>query len=404
MARVTHAKPGGEHPNNGSREALDEFVRAVRTSIATEAPDPAVAIAFAAGWHAADAMSAAPAAEAGDAAGSDTLTLAGAMLRADIARLAERLAAAAQDEEVAALKRAIGRFETPGAREDAAAETDRRFGASLMAADFRLGKAFVLGCRIAELRESDPFDAGAFAQRFIGEHDGLEDALSQLATALPPNAGHSVRDSLNMWANALTEAGGMTTPRPSNELAALQSAHVSRQVEAWRTLLSGEKAGRDMLELPDYVGVAQGVADELGEVVRNGLKRFWGLVTTAVLLLLVGIGLIIILRDSAGFTAGLATVFASFGLTWKGLGASLGRAVAKVEQPAWSAQVDRAIAFAITGPLPDELVVRGAEGTLLWQLGKWRKEHERPVDQGGVTHAGGRVSPVESPAQPAPTP
>jgi hypothetical protein len=354
MAPVTQAEPGGEHPGDGTRDALEEFVRAVRTPIGTAAPDPRVAIAFATGWQAADAISAASGTETGDAEAQASLTLAGAMLRADLARLAEPLAAAAQDKEVTALGDVIGRFEASGERVAAAEEANRRLGASLMAADFRLGKAFVIGCRIAQLREPDPFDAGAFAERFVNEHGKLQDALSQLATALPPNAGHSVRDSLNIWANALTKDGVITTPRPSSELAALRSEHVSRQVEAWRTLLSGEKAGRDTLELPDYVGVAQGVAGEIGEVVRNGLKRFWRLLTAAALLLVIGIVLIIVLKDSAGVTAGLASVLASFGLTWKGLGASLGGAVARVEQPAWNAQVDRVIAVAITRQLPDD--------------------------------------------------
>jgi hypothetical protein len=384
MTSVTQAQPEAGAPgktNGKPQDAFDEFLRAVRTPVEPGRADRAVAIAFAAGWHAADALSAAAAAEAGDEAAQKTLTLAGTMLRADVAKLGDPLRTAAQD--IDGLMDAIAGLDVAGTRVAAAARVDEVFGAQLMAADFRLGKAFVLGCRIAGLRDAAPadgFDPHAFAARFVADHDRLQDSLSQLATALPPNAGHSVRDSLNMWATALTA--------DAEALKALRPDHVMRQVEAWRTLLSGEKAGRDTLELPDYVGVAEGVAEQIRQVIRRGLRRFWPLLAAATLLLLAGIALIVLLRDSAGVTAGIAAVITSLGLTWKGLGGSLGRAVAKVEQPAWAAQVDRAIAFAITRPLPAELVENADKGTLLGTLHAWRKDHARPSDQGTRMHAG----------------
>jgi hypothetical protein len=278
----------------------------------------------------------------------------------------------------------IDKLDVAGGRLAAAKEIDNRLGAQLMAADFRLGKAFILACRIAGLREHArpaTFDRHAFATALVAEHDGLQRWLQQLATALPPNAAHSVRDSLNMWASALTTNEDRPKPLPADKLRGLLPEHVHRQVEAWRTLLSGEKAGRDTLELPDYVGVAEGVANELRLVIRRGLAQFWWLLLIALLLLVGGIALIL-LQDSGGVEAGLVTVVASLGLTWKGLGSSLGRAVAKVEQPAWSAQVDRAIAFAISGALPDELFRNAGRKTMLEELQKWRKGHPRPADQG----------------------
>jgi hypothetical protein len=377
MTSVTQAKPeaGDTGKGNGKpKDALDEFLRAVRTPVEAGRADRAVAIAFAAGWHAADARSASAAPDHGDA--QATLTLACAMLRADVARLGDPLRAA--DQDVKALVEAIAGLEAAETRVEAADRVRDMFGAQLLAADFRLGKAFMLGCRIAALRDAAPaddFDRAAFAQRFVADHDRLQDALSQLATALPPNAGHSVRDSLNMWASALKTGD-------AERLKHLRPDHVTRQVEAWRTLLSGEKAGRDTLELPDYVGVAEGVADQIRQVIRRGLRRFWPLLAAATVLLLIGIALIVLLRDSAGVTAGIATVITSLGLTWKGLGGSLGRAIAKVEQPAWAAQVDRAIAFAITRPLPPELVENADKDTLGGMLHAWRKDHARPSGQG----------------------
>jgi hypothetical protein len=323
------------------RDALEELVRAVEAP--GPVPDPRVAVACAAGWHAADAIAA-----GGDEA---VLELPRALLRADVSKLSDPLVAARQD--VAGLESAIA-----GDAETAALQ----FASRLTAADFRLGKAFNLGCRIGRLREAA--DPRAFADRLAAEHDALRDWLTQLATALPPNAGHSVRDSLDMWAAALAGASDLSSVRPDD---------IRAQLESWRTLLSGEKAGKDALELTDYVSAAEGVADELGRVVRRAVARFAPWIAVAVVLIVAGVVLTVLMRHTAGVTAGLATIVATLGVTWKGLGGSVGRALAKVEQPAWAAQVDRAIAFAITRPLPSELLSHAPRGTLLWRLGQWRR-------------------------------
>jgi hypothetical protein len=377
---VTFLRMANETP----QAALDEFVRAVRTPVEGGRADPNVAAAFAAGWHAADARSSAADVDRHptDDDAKRTLELARSMLKADVARLKEHLAAA--EQPVDEVSKQIDRLEGDTGRLAAAEEIDRRLAAQLMAADFRLGKAFMIACKIARLREfarPATFDRHEFAKALLAEHDDLQRWLQQLATALPPNAAHSVRDSLNMWANAVTTNEDRPKPLPADDLTGLLPEHVHRQVEAWRMLLSGEKAGRDTLELPDYVGVAEGVANELRVVIRRGLKRFWWLLGIALALLALGIALIL-LQVSGGIEAGLATVVASLGLTWKGLGSSLGRAVAKVEQPAWSAQVDRAIAFSITVALPDPLIKNASDKSLLKELEKWRKDNTRPTDQG----------------------
>jgi hypothetical protein len=102
------------------------------------------------------------------------------------------------------------------------------------------------------------------------------------------------------------------------------------------------------------------------------------------ILVLVGLGVagIVVWQHTAGSAAGIASILTALGLTWKGLGGSLGRAVARVEEPAWDAQVDRAIAYAITSPLPDALLADAPKKTLVAGLRKWRNQHARPPDQG----------------------
>ena len=121
MTSVTQTKPEAADAGKGNgkpKDALDEFLRAVRTPVEPGRADRTVAIAFASGWHAADARSASAAVDAGDGEAQQTLTLAGAMLRADVARLGEPLRAAAQDVE--ALMQAIDGLEAGQSRAEAA--------------------------------------------------------------------------------------------------------------------------------------------------------------------------------------------------------------------------------------------------------------------------------------------
>jgi hypothetical protein len=340
------------------QEALEELAKAVAKP-AGPTPDPEVALAFATGWHAGEAITAGP-------EGATRAT----QLRADAARLRQRLDAAEQD--AAALKAAIDAL---GAQADGAAEQAAgTFGAQLLATDFRLGKGFELGRDLAELTTAPTFDAATFRTALLARHDTIHDRLSQLATVLPPNAAHSVRDSLNMWAAALDGATQLEDK--------LHPDDVKTQGERWRSLLSGEKAGKDTLELGDYVGVGEGMVKQLRTLAVNALKKMWPYLAAAVVLVVLGVIAIVVWQHSAGSAAGIASILTALGLTWKGIGGTVGRALAKVEQPAWDAQVDRAIAYAVSRPLPDALVPDVDASTLLAGLRRWRDNHARPADQG----------------------
>jgi hypothetical protein len=360
VATDVHA---GKDPGK-PQDALEELVRAVAKP-AGPTPDPDVPVAFAAGWHAGEAMLAAK-----DADGA-RIELLCAQIRGDVSHLRKRLTAVEQD--LAGLGEAIDALAHAPADTAAADTVGTRFGAQLLAADFKLGKGFSLGRAIAMLFSGHEFAAAGFRTQLLADHDALQDWLSQLATALPPNAGHSVRDSLNMWGAALAD---------DQRVGALRQEQVVQQGERWRSLLSGEKAGKDALELTDYVGVAEGVVMEIRSLARRALREMWGLVLAVVVLFVAGVAAIVIWQHSAGSAAGIASIVTALGLTWKGLGNSLGRAIARVEQPAWDAQVDRAIAYAITRSLPDDLVGQPPKGTLLGGLHEWRRHHARPPDQG----------------------
>jgi hypothetical protein len=355
--------PADDHSDKGPgkpTDALEELAHALVKRVSAPAPDPDVAQAFVTGWHAGEAIVA-----GADAGRSE---LAQDQIRADLAHLAKRLQDAGQDATKIAT--AITGLGGPPAARGAAADS---LGWILLAADFKLGKGFSLGRGIAVLFSGDAFSATGFRDELVKQHDTLSDLLSQLATALPANAGHSVKDSLDMWTEALAKR---------KDLSALQRDDVVRQGARWRSLLSGEKAGKDTLELTDYVGVAEAMVAQIRSLAHRALKGLWVYILIAVVLLVAGLAAIVFSQKTAGSAAGVVSVLTALGLTWKGLGGSLGRAVARVEQPAWDAQVDRAIAYAISSPLPAALLADAPDQTLLEGLAKWRKEHARPLDQG----------------------
>ena len=128
-----------------------------------------------------------------------------------------------------------------------------------------------------------------------------------------------------------------------------------RQGTLWRALLSAEKLGGDMLEISNYVRAAESLVVRMRDLALHFISRFRLMFALIAALFAGGVILIVAVPDSASSVAGIASIAASLGLTWRGVGGSLGRAIAKVEQPAWEAQLDIAVADAIT-LLPEDLL------------------------------------------------
>jgi len=164
--------------------------------------------------------------------------------------------------------------------------------------------------------------------------------IDDLSSALAPHAGHSVRASLLEWQKS---ADGPAAPESDETWLAL-----ARQGELWRALLTGEKLGRDMLEIDDYIDAADRLSRRMREVAVRLAKRFPEVVIGVVLLFAIGITIIAVTDSAAAIAAGAGTVLASLGLSWRGLGKSLGELGGKLEQPLWGAELDNAITQAIT--------------------------------------------------------
>ena len=159
--------------------------------------------------------------------------------------------------------------------------------------------------------------------------------LTALASKLPANAAHATDNSLRLWSASLS-AGGEEA-----------AEDLLRQGRRWHDVLAGEVSGKDGLRLTDYIGAADSVAGKLWQTARQVAARFRVWLIVAVVLALVGLGLVIWGAKGA-LGAGIATLLATFGLTWKGIGEFFGRAAAKGEDQLWDAEIDWAIAYRFT--------------------------------------------------------
>jgi hypothetical protein len=248
---------------------------------------------------------------------------------------------------------------------------------TLTAADFRLGKAYGLGRALADTTRLPNDWRAELATHRVGT---LATWIRDLSSALPPHAAHPVAQSLEAWSAwaQSPDANKGDTPR---KLAA--------QGRLWRSLLSGEKRPTGVLETSDYLHAGEGMVKRTGALLLKFLRHYWWVALAALLLL--GGGIYLIVGPGSGIAAGFGglSIFASLGLSWKGIGSSLGTAAARVEEPLWQAELDTVIYARIT---PEEIV-------------KSQNKHKPGPDEPSLvpdTQTGERPKAQAGSAQPAP--
>ncbi len=215
--------------------------------------------------------------------------------------------------------------------------------AALTAANFELGKAYGLGRALADTtREPRSLDALTEELR-AGRVATLQAWLLDLASAFPPHAARPVSYSLLLWRDWAAKPS-----RNSGEDDRRVLRLARRQGERWRAVLSGEKQATDMLELQDYVMAGSDMLRRLGSLLWRFVYRFAPLLIFAGALFAGGVALILADSSAAHIAAGLGGLAASIGLTWKGAGTSLGKAMGRLERPLWEAALDREVTTAMT--------------------------------------------------------
>jgi hypothetical protein len=244
-----------------------------------------------------------------------------------------------------------------------------RLMSGLTATDFRLGKAYGLGRALAEttlLPSADDQDSlrRAFDRFRVAR---LQRWMSDLKSLLPPHAAQGVRGSVDVWSTWVQHPTmGLWSERTQREVGERpvdwDSAEdrqridraLRRQGQVWRALLSGEKRGQDLLSAQNYVQAGVQLISRLGNLVGGFLRRFWWWGVVGVLVIVLVVALIAI-GVASTIAAGLAAAAGAAGISWKAVGGTLGKALARAERPLWEAELDRSIAKAATR-LPQEVL------------------------------------------------
>jgi len=218
---------------------------------------------------------------------------------------------------------------------------------TLTAADFRLGKAYGLGRAMADTAEVT--DAASLDRRFDPWRiRQLDTWLADLDSALPAHASSSVRMSLARWQRWAREALLGEQPLDWQRDPAILCQALYRQAQRWRALLSGEKAGVDMLRMKDYLAATREMLSRAGELLWGVLKHLWFVVAAIAGLVAAAMILLVTSHTTSGNIAAVAALAAALGVTWKGVGDAVWRAASRLERPLWGAALNVAIYEAIT--------------------------------------------------------
>jgi hypothetical protein len=213
---------------------------------------------------------------------------------------------------------------------------------TLHAADQRLGSAYNLGRALAETgTEAEP---ETLQERFERNRiESMREALADLESAFPPHAGRTVGISLLYWQRVLP-AHLKTRRDDAPKLERL----LPRQAEVWRALLAGEKRGRDMLRTEHYVAAADRLADRAAEVAWSVIRAHWLPLAAGLAVVAAGLAVAVAVGGAGGTIGGIAAAAGAFGVSWRGVGSTLRALAAHLRAPLWGAQLDLAIADAIT--------------------------------------------------------
>ncbi len=333
----------------GLEQAGGGFVREFAKDVTAgePAPDPEVMAAFALGWQMSELYKpgAWPAHDAEPEAdlpglsglgGSERAALGLDQIQVGLKKLEAAITAAGLTmPTTAAAVGAIPATVPNAAYEKAIFELHVSLLRKLTATHFKLGKAYGLGRALADTTRL-PHDLSTLEAQ-LEQHRvaKLLDWLSDLTSLFPPHAAHVVHDSLEDWRD--WAANGPVDP--DGKAVGL----LRRQGQRWRSLLSGEKTATDALTVEGYVKAGEVALSRTGSLASGFFKRYRTGIVVAVCLFAAGLGLLIWDPTGGSVAAGLAGIVASLGVTWKGVGASLGNSAAKMERPVWEGALDEEI-------------------------------------------------------------
>jgi len=213
---------------------------------------------------------------------------------------------------------------------------------------YGLGRALADTCHVTA-------DSSAWEMTAAFDHHRLEnlyDWLGQLEEIFPDRAARAVTQSLRMWQSwiqAPPRRGRYGRLTASPDATAVTTALI-RQGALWRRVLTAEQDPLRLLGPQDYVNAGVGFLIRVRRIVTQFVMQ-WAWV---IAILLAGLGASVwaavtyASTDVGKLTAVLVSLVGAFGLSWKGVGGTLGKALSVVQKPLWDAEVDTALAQAVT--------------------------------------------------------
>jgi len=223
-------------------------------------------------------------------------------------------------------------------------ELHRALLSGLTAADGCVGRAYGLGRALADttLRPS-PARPQLFDEKF-GRHRiaNLCSSLEDLESLFPEHAAHAVRHSLVCWRDWVAK-------RAVDGIRVEFSDQIVTQVlrdqgRIWRALLTGERQPQDLLDSGHYIRAAVNLVDQMRVLVWQFIRSWGRLLLPAAVVLAVVLGAVFVFLTGGSEAAGaIAAVVAGIGVSWKTVGSTLGRALARAEGPVWRTEIGTSI-------------------------------------------------------------
>ncbi len=214
------------------------------------------------------------------------------------------------------------------------------------AKDRALGKAYELGGALADTCPGE-IDAKAMAMQLNRYRlDELGRWLADLASRLPDHASRAVRVSMARWKIAAKD--GEASPLFRVDDLGTVHRELNRQVQIWRSLLTGEKQATDTLGTHGYAQAVGLAISDTRRMILGYMWRFAPFILGVLVLLAAGIWGVAEYEATSKVIASLTAIAAALGLGWKGIGTTFGRVASEIERPIWQGSLDLVIADAIT--------------------------------------------------------
>jgi hypothetical protein len=228
---------------------------------------------------------------------------------------------------------------------------------TLTASDSTIGKSYDLGTSLSNLccgplpGQTD-VNQRATANELLRLHDHVRD----LNTVLPAHVGQAVQESMARWQTyldlGLTKRFGSGKVAGRTELESLQ-----RQGLRWRAVLTGEKRAEDTLSMEQFLKASRSGLRRLRDEIGRVLVAVWPLL---LVLAIAAASVIIVAVNNASGTAKstttLATLTAAVGAGWRVVKKPLLVSIQRMQQSVTGAEIDLAVAEAITS-LPTNAAV-----------------------------------------------